>query len=339
MSMNLETKNKEAFRLVNDAVWDIDGYKRSKELGRLVSASEKLERAIQIDPSYMHALFYGAMVNDLIGKPKDATEQLERLLAAQPPFGAEIRYNLAVAYYHRYSHRYLEKAAEHFSSVISETQNVALELLARAGLAQTHAMWIIQPNKDQPNKEEALKHFNESRMQYELVLRELERVVTLDRAVQDEVRWTALNARGMSLMYYTDYFCQKDEAVSRLSEALGSLMDADKYSPNNWANYCDIGSAHMRLGYWLDTNPRPQEADGHFQEAHRRLEEVIESLRPGYGFALYEKGRVYRLMGDFDEAVIYFLKALEVNEVYRDVSNNTVNREKKLAEEGSRRFP
>lgn len=332
MSMRINTQNKEALNLVSDALWELNHYKQSRELAQLISADDKLEKAIALDPKYMRALFYGAMVNDLVGKAKDAVDKLERLLRENPPSADEVEYNLAVAYYHRYSHRWLEKADHHFTSVINKTENRALKLLAHAGLAQTHAMWIIQKDPVHPQEDEAREHFNKSEAEYQLVMTKLGEVENLDEATADEIRWTACNARGMSLMYYTDYFENKEEKISKLKEALQNLQTADRHSPKNWANYCDLGSVHMRLGY-------RQQTKSDFDEALQYLEEVVRSLRPNYGFALYEIGRIYRLMGEFDKAIEYFDKSLSVPADYRDLRDGTVNREKTRAEERSQAFP
>ncbi|MDQ3803253.1 MAG: hypothetical protein M3416_05300 [Acidobacteriota bacterium] len=368
--MNLETNNTEAHNLVRAALADIDNYKKSKELEHLRAAEGKLRDARHRDPRYMRAVFYGAVVSDLVGKPKDAAEQFEQLLRQESPYATEIRYNLAVAYYHRYSHRWLKKADEHFNAVIRNTSNLVLQLLAHAGLAQTHAMWIIQPDPRNPDEAAARAHFEESRRQYDIVAARLEFLQTLDPAAYNEIKWTVLNARGMSLMYYTDYFDELDEKLRKLDEALGHLLEADRYSPKNWANYCDIGSGHMRLGYWLLTDypyDEPPPADfwllgpeeayrylaelagesrgyaarmvGHFNESAKHLTEVVETLRPRYGFALYELGRLARLTGNVERAIEYFDAALSIEEDYRDVGDKTVNREKARAAAGDTSFP
>lgn len=332
MSMRVNTNNREALSLVSDAIWELNRYKQSKELTQLISANEKLEKAIALDPKYMRALFYGAMANDLVGKAKNAVEKLEKLLREDLLSRDEVEYNLAVAYYHRYSHRWLKIADEHFEAVINKTGNPTLKLLAHAGLAQTHAMWIIQPNPEQPDEDEALEHFERSEAEYNLVMKELDELDDLDEGTANEIKWTTSNARGMSLMYYTDYFNNRDKKIEKLEMALEKLEEADRYSPKNWANYCDLGSAHMRLGYW-------QEQKSEFDNALKYLEEVVVSLRPNYGFALYEIGRVYRLMGEFEKAIEYFDKSREIESDYRDLSDGTLDREKARAKEESKKFP
>jgi len=243
-------------------------------------------------------------------------------------------------------------------------------LLAHAGLAQTHAMWIIQPDPKEPDEEEARAHFEESKRHYDVVTGRLDFLEGLDENTFNEIKWTALNARGMSLMYYTDYFEELGKKLDMLDDALEYLMEADGYSPKNWANYCDIGSAHMRLMYWrIESYQEPlprltrllsadrktqrllaeaeraadeyleEKVRPHFRKSLDRLTEVVETLRPHYGFALYELGRLHRLAADFDRAIEYFDAALEIEKDYRDVGDGTVNREKRRAEGGDRSFP
>ncbi|HVG19030.1 MAG TPA: tetratricopeptide repeat protein [Blastocatellia bacterium] len=333
MSMHVETNNRKAFELVTEALMDIDRYKHTKQKEQLELAKDKLEEAQGEDPKYMRALYYSAMVNDLIGKAADAVEQFEKILEENPPFIEEVRYNLGVAYYHRYSWKYLDQAARHFQSVIDNTPDGdALNLLARAGLAQTYAMRMIQPNPREPNLEEAQKYFDLTRQQYELVSSGVEEANDLGAETLKEIRWATSNARGMSLMYHSDYFGDKYDKESELRESLVELNEADKYSPENWANYCDLGSAHMRLGHWLGSNRD-------FNEALRRLNKVVVSLRPNYGFALYEMGRTYRLKGEFQKAIEYFDRALSINERYRDVSDRRVDIEKERAEKEEKEYP
>ncbi|MDQ3667953.1 MAG: tetratricopeptide repeat protein [Acidobacteriota bacterium] len=330
--MRTNTNHPEAVTLVSDAMSDLDHYKQSRELERLISANDKLEKAISLDPKCMRFLFYGAMVNDLVGKAKDAAEKLEKLLRQNPPSADEVEYNLGVAYYHRYSHKWLEKADAHFRAVIDKSENTCLKLLAHAGLAQTHAMWIIQRDPKNPDERAALEHFSRSEEECNLVSAEIQDAEDLDEAIRSEIKWTIFNARGMSLMYYTDYFENQEEKIRKLGEALKSLTEADRYSPKNWANYCDLGSVNMRLGYW-----RGLESD--FQMALQYLREVVTKLRPNYGFAMYEIGRVFRLIGEFEEAINWFDAALQIDPDYRDVGNDTVNREKDRAARGGRDFP
>src|SRR5205085_3889172 len=100
----------------------------------------------------------------------------------------------------------------------------------------------------------------------------------------------------------------------------------------NWANYCDLGSTHMRLGHWRGTVTD-------FNKALDYLRTVVNELRPNYGFALYEIGRTYRLMGKFAEALEYLSKAEEIPYEYRDVGDPRIDLEKKRAGDSSKVYP
>jgi tetratricopeptide (TPR) repeat protein len=333
MSMHVETSNRKAFELLTEALIDIDRYKHSKEMAQLESAKEKLEKAQTEDPGYMRVLYYTAMVNDLIGQPADAVDQFKAVLDQNPPFAEEVRYNLGVAYYHRYSRQYLDEAALHFQTVIETTHpHSALNLLSHAGLAQTYAMRMIQPNPMEPDKSDAGLYFDKAKQQCDLIDGLLEVIDNIESETVAEIRWATHNARGMSLMYYSDYFGDVPEKDNHLRQSLDELKKADRYSPHNWANYCDIGSAHMRIGHWAGS-------DQDFIEALDRLNEVVKSLRQNYGFALYEIGRVYRLRGDFKKAIKYFDAALNIEARYRDVSDERVKLEKDRAQKESNLYP
>lgn len=339
MNIHLDTNNREAFELAVQALGDINLYKQSKEASRLDVASIKLQLALDIDPNFLRARYYHGIVKDLSGKAVDAIEDFETVLRENPPFLEEVRYNLAVAHYHRYNWTDLEEAIRHFESVIGATSNKPLKLLARAGLAQAYAMRMIPQQPDNADIDSIKSYFAKTKKQYDYLLWDINipiigfivgRLKIRDEVVLSEVRWSAYNARGMSLMYYSDYIPNHRE--NNLNEALRELNEADKYSPKNWANYCDIASAHMRLGYW-------KQSDQHFELALKKLEEVVLLLRPGYGFALYEEGRVYRLMSNKLKALEYFDKALAVPYKYRDVSDRRVNLEKDRAERGDKSYP
>src|SRR5947209_4618314 len=138
MNVNGETNYREPYNeLVNEALKDINTYKESRNLDYLKLAVDKLGQARAEDPKDKSALFFSGVVYDLIGMPKDAVKQFERMLQEDPSRRTEIEYNLAIACYHQYSHGWLKKADEHFNAVLHNTSNLILQLLAHAGLAQT----------------------------------------------------------------------------------------------------------------------------------------------------------------------------------------------------------
>ena len=337
--------NRKAFELFVEAKRSLDSYEQSHQLLLLESAKKNLQEALQIDPGYVRARYYNGIVLDLVGQAKDAIDEFETVLRSGQPDHDEIHYNLGVAYYHRYSRRYLEKAAQHFSMVIENSkEGGSLGLLARGCLAQTYAMLMIPSHFDDVDCEFIRKNFDRcaSEVRKITLFVTLARVLRFGKAKVDpktkmEILWTTHNARGMSLMYMSDYFGSSRDRVAYVKLALYHLRLADAYSPRNWANYCDLGSAHMRLGHWLASEEG--EADRQFNEALRYLNEVVKVLRPRYGFALYEIGRVYRLMGNFKEATSYLRQALGVDKDYRDVSDSRVNEEMSFSQEHSLSYP
>lgn len=341
--MHLDTDNRKAFELTIQALGDINLYKQSKELRRLEMAGNKLEEALSLDENFMRALYYSAIVKDLNGTPADAIKDFERLLNEGTSFEEEISYNLAVAHYHRYNWEHLDQAIKLFNEVVKRTTDHSLKLLSRAGLAQAYAMRMIPQQPDAPNIESIEHYFTKVKEQCAFILGSSDipffggllthimlRLKIHDTVVLNEIYWSAHNARGMSLMYYSDYIT--DGRIENLKVALQEMQAADTYSPKNWANYCDLASVHMRLGHWADSTQD-------FEQALKYLEEVIHSLRPGYGFALYEEGRIYRLMGNRERAIEFFNKALSVPYKYRDVSDRRINIEKERVERGDRTYP
>ena len=97
MAMNLESRSREAFELVTDALECLDKYRESREVDELKLAKTKLEAAKIKDPLYFRAHYFDAIVDDLSGRSKTAVATLSRLLEEKPPFAEEVQYNLGVS--------------------------------------------------------------------------------------------------------------------------------------------------------------------------------------------------------------------------------------------------
>lgn len=338
--MHIETNSSKAFELVTDALRDINLYKHSKDPEQLKSAETKLNLAMREDPEYLRPHYYRAMLQDLLGRPSDAVGPLEEILERRPAFRDELLYTLGLAYYHQYSWSKLDKAIPHFEELIRQSKNRSLRLLAKATLAQAYAMHMIPRNRHQIDAEliELIqRYFGKVKALYDMVVEEIENARPQhDKDITEETlreaEWSIHNARGMSIMYFTDYIGETEERVRLLKEALEQLATAQNIAGENWANHSDLGSCHMRLGYYLHS-------DAHFRKALDYLEFVVGTLRPEYGFALYEIGRTYRIQGQFDKALEYFQRALKVRREYRDVSDELLYREMTLAKEGSPKYP
>ena len=347
MQTHLETRNREAFELVTDALEAVDRYRVSRDISVLDDAKEKLVAAIQKDPAYFRASYYSAIVDDLAGRSAKAAEELQKLVPLQPTLADEVRYNLAVAEYHGYRHEALDRAIEHFSEVLRESGEPALQLLAQAGLAQANAMHMIPKLPEEPDLASIQGHFECAMKMASNALNGLQKYRPrwhkagkrqLPVSTANDVEWTAHNARGMALMYFSDYFppatesAYKEKRVATLSNALRELEKADAVAPKNWANYCDMASADMRLGVYTQEFL-------HFVGALARLQQVVDRLRPGYAFALYEMGRIHRIAGEFDQAIGLFKRVLSIPLDQRDISDRRPKLELARAERHDKTFP
>lgn len=355
--MHTETIDRQAFELVSTAIEFLDEYNQDRQLSLLKQAESALQGALKRDPQYLDASYYAGVVQDLIGKPADAVRIFEEILNGLPRDGenrrSEVEYSRGVAWYHQYSHPKLERAKADFSAVVDRSTNPNLKLLARAGLAQTYAMWMV-PTADEKTRliqktaPEVLNSIAERRIQ---CLKEVAFVNSKLRhrswfassksrasMLSRSVKGTVLNAHGMCMMYWTDYnVAELPERKKLLREAVHYLDEADEYLPGDWANTCDIGSAHFRMG--VVAKEGGADPSKELQTAIDKFQQVIAELRPGYGFALYERGRILRVWGRFDEAKISLNEALLVPVENRDVGDNNVNSELRRAEQGDPNYP
>ena len=351
MTMQLETRNREAFELVTEALEFIDQYRESRDVARLEDAGIRLSAASEKDPGFFRARYYSAIVDDLSGRFNSAAEKLRALLEQSPPQADEVRYNLGLAEYHGYSHSALERAIEQFEIVLRSVKSKSLRLRAQTGLAQACAMHMIPKEYDKPDLKEIELYRDRAFRSLAQVFREL-RIVGLQRLIpfrksavdagaRTEISWGAHNAKGMALMYCADYLPQMEEVsgdrgrkrqVAKIRAALRELTRAETIKPDDWANRCDLASANMRLGHF---NAEPKR----FDVAVEILRDVTERLRPGYGFAIYETGRVFRLKRAYGEAMEHFARAAAVPEEQRDVSASRIETERRRALAGDATFP
>jgi tetratricopeptide (TPR) repeat protein len=206
---------------------------------------------------------------------------------------------------------------------------------------------MIPKSPERPDLVEIQRHFDLAMEEAARVLRELPRKrrawplfrkSAVPPATMDEIGWTIHNARGMALMYYTDHLPASGEdwnarRIATLREAIGELDRADRISPRNWANHCDMASARMRLGYY-------EQSPAMFSQAFSLLELVIDRLRPGYGFAIYEMGRIDRLRHDFESAAGRFERILAMPKEERlDIDDGRLEIELARARAGDPSFP
>ncbi len=340
-----DTESRKAFEEFTAALKFLEEYKTSKNRDQLESAELKLSAAITEDSDYLAPKYFLAILEDLKGRPKDAVEKLSELYPQLSEVNRrvrnEARYNLAVAHYHRYSHEHLESAAQEVESLLREVKVPILLAAAHALLAQIHAMWEI-PKVPEPvddaERSRMCRHFEEAQKEVGEALKHanprvrLWNLFRIQRPERREIVATAHNAMGMAIMYHTDYFEPTETKVKLLKKALKNLEKSESLHPDDWANWCDLGSCQMRIAVHSQERRR-------FKEGRRYLKRVIEDLRSNYGFALYEVGRSYRYEGRFEEAIKWFDRALEVPVEYRDVGDRRVSIEKGRAEASDTIFP
>jgi tetratricopeptide (TPR) repeat protein len=355
--MHTETMDRQAFEFVAKAMEQIDEYNHDHRLSYLKDAESVLTQAITRDSQYLDASLYAGIVKDLIGKPADAIPFFDAILSSLPKDSEsrrdEVQYSRGVAWYHQYSHRKLAQAEPDFLAVVNSSQDKGLRLLARAGLAQTYAMWMI-PNTTQ--KEHLLTTKGTTELEFIKEKRDkcleqidlanteklprfgFKRSKKLGSPLSVSIQGTLLNARGMCTMYWTDYNVRElNKRSDLLQDAIRYLEEADTYLPGDWANTCDLGSAHFRLAVVIrESGGAP---DSEFKKALDLFQEVIDDLRPNYGFAFYEMGRICRVWQRFDDAKAYFGKSLSIPQEYRDAGDNTVKYELDRAERSDSSFP
>jgi len=324
--MRIETKNPKVNLLLRQVIKEVDCYKDRRDFTLLTEAMEKIEGAIHDDPEFLPAIFWRGILNDLRGRAKDAISDLARVVEEQPPFGDDARYHLAVAYYHRYNLPSLEKAAELLNTILTASGDDVLSLRARAVLAQIHAMCMVHAAS---NLAETQRLHRAVENEFELGQKLLAGFPegAIEKRLRNEIEGNFHNARGMSLMYSSDFVGSVEERVTLLQDALRQFTETDRLIPRDWANSCDRGSAYMRLGYW-------SKSASDFARALDLLSTVVSTLRPYYGFAYYELGRTHRLMGQFSKAIESFDKALAIPYEYRNVGDARLKLELEKARMG-----
>jgi tetratricopeptide (TPR) repeat protein len=354
--MHTETMDRQAFELVAKAMQRLDNYNHDHQLSFLQDAESALTEAITRDAQYLDASFYAGIVKDLIGKSADAVPFFDKILSNLPRESEHrrdvVQYSRGVAWYHQYSHTKLEHAEKDFLAIIDRSKDSDLKLLARAGLAQSYAMWMIPrtSGKEKLLKGEGVEELKLIETKRTQCLKQIDLVndglsrFGFKRSRQPTalfvgpIQGTVLNARGMCTMYWTDYNVKDSvERREQVEKAIGYFEEADKHLPDDWANNCDMGSAHLRLAVVIRESGGDPDAE--FRVAIDLFQKVIDELRPNYGFAFYEMGRIYRVWKRFDDAKLYFRKSLDIPQEYRDAHDNTVNYELNRAEKGDSSFP
>jgi tetratricopeptide (TPR) repeat protein len=338
--MSMETNIWQAFSLATDALRDIDSFVSSSSKNRalLIAAQDKLKSAVDKDPNFVRARYYSAILDDMLGQPAKAVSQLEDLLVKEPAFKDEAEYNLGVSHYHLYSRDQIDKAIVVFEGVAQQTKDAGLRYMARAGLIRAFAMMVLHSYRA-GNKQDAVKFAEKTTAESEDLLETAGSDASIDRKTRGEVRWRVLNGRGVAMMFSSDYEADSKTRKSFLENAMKDFESADKISANNWEIVCNLGSVHMRLAHVAKLSGQDHTAQAEFGRASQYLQDVIGRIRPNYGFALYELGRVCRLRGDFTTSTTLFEKALQLPEDERNISEKALRAEIEKARSTSDKFP
>jgi tetratricopeptide (TPR) repeat protein len=323
-----DTKNWGAFHLATEALRDIDVFvsSRVKDRSKLEEAKEKLKGAVTQDPEFNRARYYSAVVDDMLGNPSEAVDELKAVVAKNPTFRSEAEYNLGVSYYHLYSSPNIQSALTTFEKVIGDTSDSVLKYMARAGLVRSFAM-MVHHSRVANDEVRAANFLTNVTDESEKLLRDVASDGSLDHTTQEEIKWRLLNGRGVAMMFGSDLEKEPDKKIKNLRAALRDFHDANKRSPGNWEIICNFASAHMRLGDARRIEGRAEEMQKELETAKHYLNDVLDRVRPDYGFARYEMGRVERLAGHFDEALQWFNKALKIPVKERNVGDGTIAKE------------
>lgn len=313
----------------------------------LGEAEKRFKEALEADPAYVKALYYLGIARELKGETNSAIESLQKVVESKPSFSAEARFNLGVAYFHKYHPPDLEKAKVEFDQVLEQRfLSRDLRLLCLSSLAQVYAQLMIQPNPEQPDTNDLKQQFGRVQQLKTKIERQ-----TFWRKATIEVRWRLCNAVGLGYMFASDYLQEisvrgglplPGRSLKRqemIKTALDQFERADRSNPNNWAIICNLGSIWMRKAYWAREGKERDLSGTAFKQSTQFLDRVIDGLRPEYGFALYEKGRLNRVTERFDEAIGLFEKARSIPPDDRDVSDKTINRELERAKQKRVLFP
>jgi tetratricopeptide (TPR) repeat protein len=330
-----DTKSWGAFHLATEALRDIDVFvsSRIKNRRKLEEAKEKLQGAVKQDPEFNRARYYSAVVDDMLGYPSEAVNELKALVAKNPTFRDEAEYNLGVSYYHLYSSSNIQSALAAFEKVIGDTNDSVLKYMARAGLIRSFAM-MVHHSRRANDEARAADYLSSVKNESEKLLKDVVSDHSLDDRTRGEIKWRVLNGRGVGMMFGSDLEKEPEKKIKNLRSALNDFHDANRRSPDNWEIICNFASAHMRWGDARRIEGRTEEMQKDLATAKHYLNDVLDRVRPGYGFAQYEMGRVERLGGRFGEALQWFDKALKIPEKERNVGDSTIAKEIERAKNG-----
>lgn len=340
MKLQLDTPNRTAFDRYTEALSCIEVYRSSGNRSLVDKSEVLLDEACDADPQWVRPLYLKSVIKDLAGNPDAAIHELERFeRTAEPPFALEIKYNLGAAHYHRYREPHLTQAEGLFDEVKINAADTLqpLSLLASSALAQVYAMRVLlkQPERRQELMPQAREWYERCTSEAESTLKRLETwkrsksfsAKSGHSSIADEIEWAATNALGFVASFWSDYLDPRLR-IPLLKESIAVFEKGLRLRPNHWASLSNLASAKMRLGYALRIAGDPSEGAGRLGEALETIDLVLSpDVRPNYAFALYERGRILRLMGRFKDAAESLAKVSALPNELRDVSEKTIDAE------------
>jgi tetratricopeptide (TPR) repeat protein len=343
MKTQLDTPNREAFERYREAISCIDRYRASGKREFVEKTESLLDAAHDADPDWTRPIYLKSIVKDLAGDPQAAINELEQLKnVSDSSFGLEVKFNLGVAHYHRYGEEHLNEAETLFEEVKAGTSTSMepLSILASSCLAQVYGMRVLlkKPDEQKNHKAEAEKWYGGCLAEANEALARLKKWKASksfkkqlgENWVAEEIEWAANNAKGFAGYFWTDHLDPADR-IPILNNSISFFRQGLELRPNHWATLSNLASVKMRLGYALLAIGKTVEGEKFLAKALQHIDFLLAEIRPNYAFALYERGRILRLSGRFEEAIRSFEAVLRLPPDLRDVSPKTIEPELELA--------
>jgi hypothetical protein len=348
MRLNVKSKSPQANAHLSLGLDNILRFRECPDnMAALNEAERDLTIALEQDPAFLPAVYYRAIVRQLKGENDLAISDLTSVIETKSPFKAEARFNLGVALFNKNYRDDLEEAESEFQTVLkSKAISKQLRLQTLASLTEVYCRLMIQKNPEQPHLEVVQENFRRV-LQVEIHFRSgLYAEKAKEEKLDPEIESRIENALGLGYMFASDYCSSiappEGSEIPRatlLREARERFERADTFSPDNWAILCNLGSIWMRFCYWISARARKDAGHESTERSKHYLVRVIDKVRPNYGFALYELGRLNRINGDFAVAEEWFGRAAAIPEAKRNVSESSLNREIQRARNHSTLFP
>jgi tetratricopeptide (TPR) repeat protein len=355
--LTMSTDKNEALSLAAKGLAAIERYLDDGGSEALDDARVSLESATKIDPEYYLPLYYLALIEFTLHKYANSARRFEFVSKNAPndKIRQESHDNSVAAKNYALIQKIgrlsLDTSNFRKSSLRSETEQ-PLPLKALENLRSLHASAIaartqalsgirVDPEILAANDQERQILWEAEMGAISLAEKVISSTARFSSSVElvikketEKPRVVALNALAKANMFLTDYFFETHEKLRRLRKAQSDLEKCGKLFPDDWVIHCDLGACHLRLGYW------EQSAD-EFATARQYLDKVSDKsgLRPGYGLALYQIGRIHRLRGEFDSAMELLEHVGNLSEPRRDVPAFNLDHERRLVRAKSTTYP